>query len=76
MIKRVPQRLGFVVRGAPAGAGMLDIPWLLGQMPSGNTVSAILEQWPPLEKSVEATIAMERERAEQGVRYLRSRGRT
>jgi len=74
VIERVAQMMGFVVRGAAAGTGMLDIPWLLEKMPSGKNLSAILEQWPPFEKSLEATITMEREWAEQGVRYLRSCG--
>jgi sugar phosphate isomerase/epimerase len=76
MIERVPQMMGFVIRGAPAGAGMLDIPWLLREMPPGNNVSAILEQWPPFKESVEATVSMEQEWAEQGVQYLRSCGCT
>jgi hypothetical protein len=76
VIDRVPQMMGFVVSGVPAGTGKLAIPWLLGQMPVGNDVSAILEQWPPLRESVEATIAMEQEWAERGVQYLRSCGCT
>jgi sugar phosphate isomerase/epimerase len=75
-IDRVPQMMGFVVSGAPAGAGMLAIPWLLGEMPPGNNMSAILEQWPPLRESIEATVAMEQEWAEQGIQYLRSCGCT
>jgi 3-oxoisoapionate decarboxylase len=74
VIDRVPQMMGFVVKGAPAGSGRLAIPWLLGRMPSD--VSAILEQWPPLRESVKATVAMEQEWAEQGVQYLRSCGCT
>jgi sugar phosphate isomerase/epimerase len=74
-IGRARQMMGFVVSGAPAGEGMLDIPWLLGQMSHRhNKMSAILEQWPPLRDSVEATIATEREWAERGIRYLRSCG--
>jgi sugar phosphate isomerase/epimerase len=72
VIERVPQMMGFVVSGAPAGAGKLAIPWLLEQMPADNDVSAILEQWPPLRESAEATVAMEQEWAERGVQYLRS----
>jgi hypothetical protein len=68
--------LDTVVSGAPAGTGSLAIPWLLEQMPPGKNVSAILEQWPPLRESVEATIAMEQEWAERGVQYLRSCGCT
>jgi hypothetical protein len=76
VIDRVPQMMGFVVSGAPAGAGRLEIPWLLKQIaPQGNT-SAVLEQWPPLLETVEATIANERNWAEQGVKYLRSCGCT
>jgi sugar phosphate isomerase/epimerase len=76
VIERVPQMMGYVVRGAPAGTGMLAIPWLLGKMPPSSNITAVLEQWPPLNESVEATVAMEREWAEQGVRYLRSCGCT
>jgi len=74
VIERVPQMMGFAVSGAPAGAGKLAIPWLLEQMPADRNVSAILEQWPPLGESVEATVAMEQEWAELGVQYLRSCG--
>jgi sugar phosphate isomerase/epimerase len=74
VIERVPYKMGFVVSGAPAGSGKLDIPWLLGQMRLDDNVSAILEQWPPLGESVEATIAMEQEWAERGAQYLRSCG--
>jgi len=74
VIERVPYKMGFAVSGAPAGSGRLDIPWLLKQMRSDDSVSAILEQWPPPKESVEATIAMEQEWAEQGVQYLRSCG--
>ena len=74
VIERVPFKMGFIVSGAPAGSGHLDIPWLVGQMRSDDKLSAILEQWPTPKESVEATIAMEREWAEQGVQYLRSCG--
>jgi 3-oxoisoapionate decarboxylase len=76
VIDRVPQLMGFVVRGAPAGAGKLDIPWLLGQMPPGRCASAILEQWPPFRETIEATVSTEQEWAERGVQYLRSCGCT
>ena len=75
VIGRVPQMMGFMVSGAPAGEGMLDIPWLLSQMPPDrNNISAILEQWPPFRESVDATITLERDWAERGIRYLRSCG--
>lgn len=74
VIEREPNRMGFVVRGAPAGSGRLSIPWLLERMIPGNNVSVILEQWPPLLESMEATIALEQEWAAHGVEYLRSWG--
>jgi sugar phosphate isomerase/epimerase len=74
VIERVPHKMGFAVNGAPAGAGMLDIPGLLERMRSDTSISAILEQWPPWRGSMEATIAAEQEWAEQGVRFLRSCG--
>jgi 3-oxoisoapionate decarboxylase len=74
VIERVPYKMGFFVSGVPAGAGMLDIPSLLKQMRPNNYISAILEQWPPPQESVDATIAMEQEWAERGVQYLRSCG--
>jgi sugar phosphate isomerase/epimerase len=77
VIGRVQQMMGFVVTGAPAGEGMLNIPWLLRQMSQRDkNMSAILEQWPPARESVEAAIAQEREWAERGVRYLHSSGCT
>jgi sugar phosphate isomerase/epimerase len=73
VIERVPYKMGFVVRGAPAGSGRLDIPWLLRQMRTDD-ISVILEQWPPPQDSVETAITMERDWAERGVQYLRSCG--
>ena len=76
-IERVPQKMGFLVSGAPAGEGRLNIPWLLGRMNQINPqMSAILEQWPPQAESVEAAVLMERQWAEKGIRYLRSCGCT
>jgi sugar phosphate isomerase/epimerase len=73
VVERVPYKMGFVVRGTPAGSGSLDIPWLLKQM-RADDISAILEQWPPPQDSVETTMAMEQDWAERGVQYLRSCG--
>lgn len=76
VVERVPHMMGFVIHGARAGTGQLDIPWLLERMPQRNDMSVILEQWPPLAESVEASIAIEQEWAELGVEYLRSCGCT
>jgi sugar phosphate isomerase/epimerase len=76
VIERVPQMMGFVVRGAPTGSGQLDIPWVLRQMPHANNVSVILEQWPPFGTSVETAVEQEQKWAERGVEYLRACGCT
>lgn len=75
-IERVPQKMGFIVVGAPAGNGRLDIPWVLEQMPAGDNISVILEQWPPIEPSVEIAVKVEQEWAARGIEYLRARGCT
>ena len=75
VIERVPSKMGFAVRGAQAGCGMLDVPSVLKRMPE-RALSAILEQWPPLEGSMEDAIALEQEWAARGVRYLHACGCT
>lgn len=74
VIERVPQKMGFVVAGAPAGDGRLDIPWVLQQMPAAKNISAILEQWPPFGPSVETAAELEQQWAARGVEYLRGCG--
>ena len=69
-IRRVEHHMGFVLEGTPAGAGMLDLPWLLRQLPQ-RPFSAILELWPAPEATLEATIAKERDWAVQSVHTLR-----
>jgi 3-oxoisoapionate decarboxylase len=76
VIERVPQKMGFIVLGAPAGEGRLDIPWVLQQMPVTNNVSVILEQWPPFGPSVETAVELEQQWAARGVEYLRACGCT
>ncbi|MCC7373627.1 MAG: sugar phosphate isomerase/epimerase [Verrucomicrobiales bacterium] len=72
-IARVDSMLGFVVTGSPAGEGRLDLPWLFKSLQAaGREVNAILETWPPLGPTPEATVARERDWAERSVRHLRS----
>ena len=75
VIERVPSKMGFTVRGAQAGCGMLDVPSVLKQMPERN-LSVILEQWPPLDSSMDEAIALEQEWAARGVEYLHACGCT
>lgn len=72
-IVRVPSMMGYMVLGRPAGKGRLDIPWLVDEVRRhGRNPSVILEQWPPFADTLEGTIAIEAEWAEQSIRYLQS----
>ena len=73
VVERVPSKMGFTVRGAQAGCGMLDVPTVLRQMPERD-LSVILEQWPPFNSSIDEAIALEQEWAERGVEYLHACG--
>jgi sugar phosphate isomerase/epimerase len=75
VIDRVPSKMGFTVRGAQAGCGMLDVPSVLKQMPQED-LSVILEQWPPLDTSIDDAVALEQEWAARGVEYLHACGCT
>jgi len=70
-IRRLDHKLGFLVEGAPAGDGMLNIPWLLQQL-SSHCRSAILEQWTPWANDIQSTIKKENEWAERSIEYLRN----
>lgn len=71
IIRRHPTMLGFEVQGAPAGQGMLNIPWLLDQL-AGRSFNAILELWTPPEPTTEASIHTEEKWAVESIRYLRT----
>ncbi len=71
-IRRADHNLGFVVEGRPAGQGQLNVPWLLETLRSmGRSPSVILEQWPPPEPALAATIAKEALWVEEGLTFLR-----
>jgi hypothetical protein len=64
--------MGFIIEGAPAGQGQLDIPWLLNKLgESGPLCNAILELWPPEQKTIEETIALEDKWVVESIPYLR-----
>lgn len=73
-IQRLPHLMGFLVEGAPAGKGALDIPALLQRMRSESPreVNAILELWTPPESDKKMTIAKEKRWARESVSYLRT----
>jgi 3-oxoisoapionate decarboxylase len=72
VIRRVPHNMGFVVTGAPAGQGMLDIPWLLQSLQKyQRNFNAIIETWLSPEDTMAATIALEADYVRQSVAFLR-----
>jgi sugar phosphate isomerase/epimerase len=72
VVKRVWHMMGFVVEGRPAGQGQLNVPWLLGVLrAAGASSNAILELWPPEQKSLEETITLERAWVAESISYLR-----
>jgi 3-oxoisoapionate decarboxylase len=74
-IRRLPHLMGFQVDGRPAGAGMLNVPWLVAQLqPHGRCHTAVLEQWVVPEADPAATILKEAAWAEQSMTYLKQTG--
>ena len=72
VVQRVPSMQGFVVEGRPSGEGMLDVPWLLGEMQRyGRRCSAIVELWSTPLETPEKTIEREREWAMRSISNLR-----
>jgi sugar phosphate isomerase/epimerase len=72
VVKRAWHMMGFVVEGMPAGKGQINVPWLLGELrAAGASCNAILELWPPEQKTLEDTIALERAWAVESIPYLR-----
>jgi sugar phosphate isomerase/epimerase len=72
VVKRAWHMMGFVVEGKPAGQGQLNVPWLLEVLrAAGASGNAIVELWPPEQKTIEETIALERAWAVESIPYLR-----
>ena len=71
-IRRVPNKMGYLVEGAPAGQGDLDLYRLLrdaGTLPRRATV--VLEQWPSWRGDLAATIACEADWARSSLQAIR-----
>lgn len=70
--QRVWHMMGFTVEGRPAGKGQLDVPWLLDILQTaGVSPNAILELWPPEQKTLEETSALEQAWTAESIPYLR-----
>lgn len=72
-ISRLPHKMGFLVEGRPAGAGMLDIKWLVETLHTNpRCETATLEIWSSPLETLEKTLQQEQEWAEQSINYLKS----
>lgn len=73
VVRRPAHNKGFIVEGAPAGKGLLDVPAVLAALArSGRDVNAIVELWPPPEEDVAASIEKEKNWVAESIRYLRT----
>lgn len=71
-VKRVSHRMGFVIEGAPAGKGLLNVPAIIEELRPFNTChSAVLELWTPPAGSLQETIDREDAWAEESIQYLK-----
>lgn len=63
----------FTITGASAGEGKLDIPAHLELLNRFRPdASVILEQWTPLQESLDATVQLQERWAEAGIAYLKA----
>lgn len=73
VIRRARHSMGFEVTGAPAGQGMLNVPWLLETLkPYGRSFSAIIETWMPPLATMRETAQQEQDWVRQSAAYLRT----
>lgn len=71
-VYRPPHNKGFIVEGRPAGQGHLHIPSLLSQVQQlGIAANAILELWPPPQETVETSVELENQWADESIQFLR-----
>jgi 3-oxoisoapionate decarboxylase len=72
-VQRLSHKMGFIITGVPAGTGMTNVPLLMEKLSKYNRCqSAVLEQWVPLQNTLEETIETEKKWAEQSIQYLKS----
>ncbi|RGZ01210.1 sugar phosphate isomerase/epimerase family protein [Clostridium sp. AM58-1XD] len=74
IIRRRNGEMGFVITGAPAGDGRLDIPYILQRLrkEAPCDFSTILESWMESLPGLEETLKQEEAWADQGVTFLKS----
>jgi sugar phosphate isomerase/epimerase len=70
--RRIVSKFGFVIEGAPAGEGLLDLAAVLGIFgEAGSRASVIVEQWPPFQGDIESTVRLEETWARTSIVNLR-----
>jgi sugar phosphate isomerase/epimerase len=71
-IERFDHRMGFRVVGCAAGDGRVDGPAVIAELRRHRRdPNVIIEQWPPYQGSLEASVALENDTASRGIAYLR-----
>ena len=58
-VVRARHSMGFTIEGRPAGAGRLDLPWLLDELADRLPLSLVLELWTPPQHDLATTRALE-----------------
>ncbi|RPI46962.1 MAG: sugar phosphate isomerase/epimerase [Bacteroidetes bacterium] len=70
-VKRVSPKMGFVLEGAPAGKGLLDLQTILEKIrPYNRCHSAILELWTPPAVTLADTLEREDSWARESIAYI------
>jgi 3-oxoisoapionate decarboxylase len=71
-VTRLPHHKGFIVEGAPAGSGRLDVPAILSALRDRQeSMTAVVELWLSPDADIEHTIQREDRWANESVAYVR-----
>ena len=72
VIERLDHKMGFQIRGCPAGQGRLEVPVLLRHLRAlGQDPNVILELWTPWRGSLKQTMALESAWAQESLAFLK-----
>jgi 3-oxoisoapionate decarboxylase len=74
-IRRIDNRMGFSILGAPVGDGRVDFDYVLAELRSHSRtgLSVILEHWPPFAGTIEESVRLEEQWLWKSVRFMQSR---
>ena len=72
VIERLDHKMGFQIRGCPAGQGRLEVPVLLRHLSAlGRDPNVILELWTPWQGTLTQTMALESAWAQESLAFLK-----